>query len=143
MISEVEFGKNIIESAKIAACKIDDETLRKQAYALNIAAAAAADYFQENGLNAETKCSLFKIPAFIKDFEFADLYINGLRLDIRLTFDGETFTVPVSHKALGLEPSAYVVMKLDSFLSSAQILGFVPSAELTTNLQDETYRFYE
>ena len=90
----INTDKSIIEAAKLVACKIDDTELRKRTYALNIAANAAARYLNENNVIADTKQSLYKVPSFARNIELADIYVNGVRYDVRVTFDGKSFCIP-------------------------------------------------
>ena len=108
----VNIEKYINESAAVA-CKIEDKETRIRAYALNISAQAAAEALSKLGINADTKNSLFKISSFAKSFELADIYVNGCRLDVRITFDGTAFTIPKTHEKYDAVPCAYLVVKLD------------------------------
>ena len=98
MSKTIKLEKNIIESAKIIACKINDKDTRLRTYALNVAASAAAQCLDEMGLETDTKLSLYKISSFDRNFELADIYVNGIRFDVRITFDGKTFTIPKLHE---------------------------------------------
>lgn len=131
--------KNILESAKISACKINDKTARIRAYALNIAANAAAQYLDSHGLQSDTSISLYKIPSFEQDFEVADVYVKGFRLDVRISFDGKTFTIPKLHEKYSVQPLAYIVIKLDEKLEKAEFLGFAPTEGLTLPPSDNEY----
>ena len=143
MAEITNISKKTIERSKIVASKIEDKELRKRAYALNIAANTTAEYLTENGMVADTKLSLFRIPAFAKSMELADVYVKGIRLDVRLTFDGKTFTVPKIHEKYDAKPAAYIVVQLSKDLTKAQILGFVPSNELQDIKSNSEYLCYE
>lgn len=139
-MSEIfNLDKNILESAKISACKINDKTARIRAYALNIAANAAAQYLDRHGLQSDTSISLYKIPSFEQDFEVADVYVKGFRLDVRISFDGKTFTIPKLHEKYSVQPLAYIVVKLDEKLEKAEFLGFAPTEGLTLPPSDNEY----
>lgn len=139
MSVNIEIDKQTVESAKIAAYKIEDKDIRKRAYALNIAANSVAEYL--NGLNIETKTklSLFKVPSFAKNFELADLYAGDVRLDVRITFDGKTFSVPKTQEKYDAVPQAYIVVKLSQNLTTAEIIGFAPSNELEYEKTETEY----
>lgn len=139
-MSEIfNLDKNILESAKISACKINDKTARIRSYALNIAANAAAQYLDSHGLQSDTSISLYKIPSFQQDFEVADVYVKGFRLDVRISFDGKTFTIPKLHEKYSVQPLAYIVVKLDEKLEKVEFLGFVPTEGLTLPPSDNEY----
>ncbi len=135
----IKLEKNILESAKIIACKINDKDTRLRTYALNIAASAAAQCLDELGLETDTKLSLYKISSFDRNFELADIYVNGLRFDVRITFDGKTFTIPKIHEKYDAVPLAYIVVKLDKNLEEAEIKGFVEPKEITFEKTDSPY----
>ena len=142
MIDTMEISKKIIERSKIVASKIDDISIRKRVYALNLAANVAADYITDHGLQTDTNLSLFRIPSFAKNMELADIYINGLRLDVRLSFDGETFCIPKTHEKYDAKPYAYVVVQIEKGLQNANILGFVPASELEEVKSNTEYLGY-
>ncbi len=142
MAEVMDINKNILEKAKLVASKIEDVSIRKRVYALNIAANLAAEYITNAGLETDTALSLFRIPSFAKHLEFADIYINGLRLDVRISFDGKTFCIPKSQEIYDAKPYAYVVLKLEKGLKSAEILGFAPADSLEkTETKTEYYGY--
>lgn len=130
MTNIINLEKNILENAKISACKINDKETRIRAYALNIAANATAYYFDKIGLASDTGLSLYKIPSFQENFELADVYVKGFRFDVRISFDGKNFTIPKIHEKFGATPLAYVVISLNENLDIAEFLGFVPTEGL-------------
>lgn len=138
MTAKVNTDKNIVESAKIVACKIADKEIRKRTYALNIAANAAAKYFE-----ADTKQSLYKVPSLSANLEIADIYVNGVRYDVRVTFDGKTFCIPKVHQKYEAVPAAYIVVQFGSALKEVEILGFVPSADLDYEKTNSEYFCYQ
>ena len=134
----VNINNYINESAAIA-CKIEDKETRIRAYALNIAANAAAEALNKLGINADTKNSLFKISSFAKSFELADIYVNGCRLDVRITFDGTSFTIPKTHEKYDAVPCAYLVIKLDEKNKQAELLGYLDASKIEYNRTDTPY----
>ena len=138
----INTDKSIIEAAKLVACKIDDTELRKRTYALNIAANAAARYLNENNVIADTKQSLYKVPSFARNIELADIYVNGVRYDVRVTFDGKSFCIPKIQEKYDAVPAAYIVVQLENSLKEVEILGFIPSEKLTDNKANAEYYCY-
>lgn len=138
----INTDKSIIEAAKLVACKIDDTELRKRTYALNIAANAAVRYLNENNVIADTKQSLYKVPSFARNIELADIYVNGVRYDVRVTFDGKSFCIPKIQEKYDAVPAAYIVVQLENSLKEVEILGFIPSEKLTDNKANAEYYCY-
>lgn len=138
MALTVNIDKYINESAAVA-CKIEDKETRIRTYALNIAADAAVEALNKLGINADTKNSLFKISSFAKSFELADIYVNGCRLDVRITFDGAVFTIPKTHEKYDAVPCAYLVIKLDKKNKQAELLGYLDTSKTEYNRTDTPY----
>ena len=134
----VNIEKYINESAAIA-CKIEDKDIRIRTYALNLAAQAAEEALNKLGINTDTKNSLFKISSFAKSFELADIYVNSFRLDVRITFDGLTFTIPKTHEKYDAVPCAYLVIKLDEKNKQAELLGYLDSSKIEYTRTDSPY----
>ncbi len=144
MTQSVVLDKQVVEKSKMVACNVQDSETRKRAYALNIAANTVAKYLNtEFGIEVDTKYSLFRISSFVKNFEIADIYIDGLRLDVRISFDSKTFSIPKVHEKYNVNPLAYLVIGLDDTLENAQILGFIPQKELEKRKSDTDYVCYE
>lgn len=122
--------KQILENAKIIASKIDNKEARKRAYALAIGASCTAEYLNNSGIDIKTKLSLFKVASFAQNLELADIYAGDARLDVRVTFNDKTFSIPKTHEKYCAIPDAYIVIKLDSSLNEAEILGFTDSNSL-------------
>ena len=137
-LTEEKVDKYINESAAVA-CKIEDKETRIRTYALNIAADAAVEALNKLGINADTKNSLFKISSFAKSFELADIYVNGCRLDVRITFDGAVFTIPKTHEKYDAVPCAYLVIKLDEKNKQAELLGYLDTSKIEYNRTDTPY----
>ncbi len=125
MADKFIIDKQNIENAKNIASKIENKELRKRAYALGMAALTTADFLTENGIDTKTKLSLFRSPAFAKNLEIADIYSQDARLDVRLTFDENYFTIPKTHEIFETAPDAYIVVKPAANFESLEILGFV------------------
>ena len=141
MGSIINIEKFINQSAVIA-CKIEDKDTRIRTYALNIAAYAATEALNGIGLHTEIKDSLFRITSFCENFELADVYTNGFRLDVRVTFDGKTFTIPKTHQKYEAVPYAYLVVKLDEKNKQAELLGFVDTKTIEYDKTDSPYYYF-
>ena len=135
----VNIDTNITENAAVTACKINDRETRIRTYALNIAAQAAAMALTRRGIITLTKDSLFRISSFAQNFELADIYIDGFRFDVRITFDGQIFTVPKTHEKYDAVPYAYIVVKMDKTKKQVEILGFVDTKNIEYERTDSPY----
>ncbi len=130
----------IIENAKSIAAKIEDKNIRKRAYALAIGAISVSEFLSSEGIDIKTKLSLFRVPSVAKSIEIADIYFGDARLDVRVTFNDETFSIPKTHEKYSATPDAYIVLKLDSSLNNAEILGFINPKEI--EYPDSNFEYY-
>lgn len=130
----------IIENAKSIAAKIEDKNIRKRAYVLAIGAISVSEFLSSEGIDIKTKLSLFRVPSVAKSIEIADIYFGDARLDVRVTFNDETFSIPKTHEKYSATPDAYIVLKLDSSLNNAEILGFINPKEI--EYPDSNFEYY-
>ena len=105
----VNIDKKTIQTAGSIAVNIADASVRKRVYALGAAAITAAKYLSSIGIDVKTKYSLFRIPSLAKNLEIADIYAGDARIDVRISFDGKTFSVPKMQDKYGALPDAYFV----------------------------------
>lgn len=138
----INIDKKTIQTAASVSVDIEDTGVRKRVYALGAAALTAAKYLSSIGIDVKTKYSLFRIPSLAKNLEIADIYAGDARIDVRISFDGKTFSVPKMQNKYGAMPDAYFVLKVDSHLEYAEALGFVnPETLVLPESDNEYYNF--
>ncbi len=127
--------------AESIAYLIKDKRKRKYAF-LNICALfALKNYIEKNNYMHKpiTKTNLFRVPAIYEKFEFSDLYIGSVRLDVRVSLNGETFEIPKTQIKNSLAADFYVVLQPTRTPLKCEILGYIKKDDLIFDSQDEHY----
>lgn len=134
----------ITRNAKMSADNlivgIEDTSLRKKLFVYANIAESLVDFFENIGFSATTKPSLFKNTSISAKFDIADIFIENIRADIRIT-DDETagILIPKQHKELGIEPDIYIVASIDDELKSYEVQGFIPTEQLNFDKEIQDY----
>ncbi len=119
-------------------CKyIEDPEKRNRAVANAVAGNIAEKYFTE--IEVDTKSGLHNISYVLNNLEIADIYINNCYIDVRLYFNDNEMCVPKSLYDKGIEPSAFMFIKLTPDLSGGTVTGFVLSNEINTENESNGY----
>ena len=119
-----------MESAQTICASISDSEKRNRAVANVIAAKIARDYFDSDIYNIDTETGLYNICSIVEKYDISDIYINNSYVDVRICFSEEEMCVPKSHFDNDLLPSVYMFIKLNSEISSGQVIGFVRPEEI-------------
>ena len=112
--------KSALERAKNICNAIESSEERCHAVANTFAAKLAKDYFSD----IDTDSGLHNVPMLLTGLEIADIYVKGLRIEVRLVHEGASLTVPKIHYDKGILPFAYMFIKVDNNISQAELLGF-------------------
>ena len=112
-----------LDVAKNICNEISDLTMRNKAVANAFAAKFAANYF--SNINIDVDSGLHNIPLLLGKYDLADIYIEGLRIEVRLHIEGEPLIVPRIHFDAGILPFAYMFIKVDTELTNGELTGFV------------------
>ena len=130
MPKSIKIKSQIIDTAKNIAVNIENEEKRKSAYALAIGALSLADYLTDNGFDIDHKASLFKIPQVAEILEISDLYLDTLKIDVRVIFEDGSFYVPKSHETFETLPDIYAVVKIENNFEKFLPVGFIKTDNL-------------
>ena len=140
MDNELVLNEKDLSYAQVTCATIDDVSLRNKAVANVIAARTAFRYFMERQYQVDSESGLHNIPQFIAAEDISDIYVNGAYIDVRVYFSQDEISVPKSHFDKGIEPVAYMFIKLAQDLSVADVKGFIRPADIDkTNLSDGYY----
>lgn len=124
--------------AKIYASLLSDEFQRKRAYASILALYAFLNTLEKTPYEIQKAMTLFRNPVINEQYEISDLYVNGWHLDVRVVTGGDAVLIPKVHFDADIVPDYYVVVKVDSELKNAELIGFADKS----NLQKEAYDYH-
>lgn len=114
--------EELLDAAKSVCASIKDSNKRNRAVADVLAANLAKKYFTD--VDADIESGLHNSPKLLEDLDISDIYIKGNYIDVRLYFNENELCVPKSHYDLDILPVAYMFIKLDEEISSAEVTGF-------------------
>jgi len=126
--------------AKIYASLLSDEYQRKRAYASIAALYAFINLVEKLPVDVQKSMTLFRNPFINEQYEVSDLYINNWHLDIRVVTGGDAVLIPKIHYDCDIVPDFYVVIKIDSSLQNAELIGFADTANVNKEAFD--YHYY-
>ncbi len=144
MYNNIQITANDTKFAQGYTCDIEDEFLRKKLfYSLSIAS-ALKNHLNVNGFNFEMEDSLFQVPAIIENYEFVDIYIKNLPIQVAYTFENDTtVAIPKIHFEASIEPPMYIVAKLHSNLSSFDLIGTINTNFLNKVKENNKYIYVD
>ncbi len=126
--------------AKIYASLLSDEFQRKRAYASILALYSFLNTIEKEPYQVQKSMTLFRNPLINEQYEISDLYVNGWHLDIRVVTSGDAVLIPKIHYDADIVPDFYVVVRVDSVLKNAELIGIADTANVTKEPFD--YHYY-
>ncbi len=126
--------------AKIYASLLSDEFQRKRAYASILALYSFLNTIEKTSYQIQKSMTLYRNPLINEQYEISDLYVNGWHLDIRVVTGGDAVLIPKIHYDADIVPDFYVVIRVDSALKNAELIGIVDTANVTKEAFD--YHYY-
>lgn len=136
---ELIVTKDALKYAKIISASIEDDFQRKRAFASIVALDTFADYLLTKDVEINISKNLFKIAPISSEFEIADIYHNGWKLDVRVVVDEDFVTIPKKHFKFGITADFYVAIKLDKSMEKAQILGYIDVNSVNKKSKNDSY----
>ena len=126
--------------AKIYASLLSDEFQRKRAYASILALYSFLNTIEKEPYQVQKSMTLFRNPLINEQYEISDLYVNGWHLDIRVVTGGDAVLIPKIHYDADIVPDFYIVIRVDSVLKNAELIGIVDTVNVTKDAFD--YHYY-
>lgn len=116
--------------AKIYSSLIKDEFQRKRAYSSITALYALINLLEKTSNDIQKSMTVFRNPILNEQYEISDLYVNDWHIDVRIITKGNAFLVPKCHFDNNIVPDFYAVIKVDSKLENAELVGFADTKDL-------------
>ena len=123
-VIDLEIDEKARSYAKIYSSLIKDEFQRKRAYASITALYAFSNLISQTKYNIQKAMTMFRNPELNEKYEISDIYINNWHIDVRVETDADAFIIPRIHEEFSIEPDFYAIVKVDSSLKTAKLLGF-------------------
>ena len=132
-----------LKDAKLSSIDFADENTRKRVFLNILGARLAMKNLFGKKIQANNLYSLYTIHNVIEELDIADIYFEGIKIDVRLVFNREEIFIPKSHFKYDLLPDIYLVLELKEDLSSAEFIGFFEPKILNQQNANEDFYFHE
>lgn len=141
--SVIKIEEDDLQDAKLSTIDFTDKTTKKRAFLNVLGARLAMKMLFSQKIEATNLYSLYTIHNVIEELDIADIYFNGVKIDVRVVFNKEEIFIPKSHFQLGLLPDLYFVLELAQDFSGVEFLGFFEPKTLNTQNENKDFYFYE
>ena len=132
-------ANNLIEEQEFCGY-IADEKKRSCALANIIALKAAFEFFGRCGLEPRMEAAAHRIRKVFEELDISDLYIGGLRLDVRLGMASQdVFLIPCKHYEFGVTPDLYMFVDYDDTTGKTEVAGFLEPEKIDKSQHDDYY----
>lgn len=118
---------------------IADEHTRNRALANLIGIKVALEFFKKNGLPVTVANAAYKIKGLFEELDVADIYIDNVRLDVRLSLSKTEFTIPKKHYEYNVTPDLYMFVTYDESTAEAKVAGFISPNNVSHSKSDGYY----
>jgi hypothetical protein len=141
--NDIKIEEDDLEDAKLSSLDFADNITKKRVFANILGARLAMKMLFEYDIQANNLYSLYTIHNIIEELDLADIYIQDIKIDVRLIFNKDEIFVPKSHFEYDLLPDLYLVLQLQKDFSSVEFLGFFEPKTLNIQNTNKEFYFYE
>lgn len=141
--SSIKIEEDDLQDAKLSTLDFVDKAIRKRAFLNVLGARLAMKMLFSQKVDATNLYSLYTIHNVLSELDIADIYVQGIKIDVRVVFDKEEIFIPKSHFELDLLPDLYLVFDLAQDFSCVEFLGFFEPKTLNTQNENKDFYFYE
>ena len=141
--SVINIEEDDLQDAKLSSLDFQDKTTKKRAFLNVLGARLAMKMLFSQKIEATNLYSLYTIHNVLEELDIADIYFQGLKIDVRIVFNKEEIFIPKSHFEFDLLPDLYLVLDLAQDFSCVEFLGFFEPKTLNTQNENKDFYFYE
>lgn len=135
--TKILIKENDLDFARKICNEINENDIRNRSVANVLATKLATNIFE--GYEIDTESSLTTIPQFLLRNNISDIYINNCYIDIRLCLKDSELKIPRDNFDKELFPTAYMFIKIDENISTAEVLGFITPDNVNRDSVDLDY----
>lgn len=132
-----------VKDAKLSSAGFPDGSLKQRAFVDVLGARLAMKSLFSQKIEANNFYSLYSIHSVLKELDIADIYFQGIKIDVRLVFNPDEIFIPKSHFEYDLLPDVYVVLQLKEDFSAAEFLGYFEPQDINKENANKDFYFYE
>lgn len=132
-----------VKDAKLSSAGFPNGSLKQRAFVDVLGARLAMKSLFSQKIEANNFYSLYSVHSVLKELDIADIYFQGIKIDVRLVFNSDEIFIPKSHFEYDLLPDVYVVLQLKEDFSAAEFLGYFEPQDINKENANKDYYFYE
>lgn len=132
-----------VKDAKLSSAGFPDGSLKQRAFVDVLGARLAMKSLFSQKIEANNFYSLYSIHSVLKELDIADIYFQGIKIDVRLVFNPDEIFIPKSHFEYDLLPDVYVVLQLKEDFSAAEFLGYFEPQDINKENTNKDFYFFE
>ena len=140
---EIKIEEDDLKDAKLSSIDFSNQSIKKRAFINILGARLAMKQLFSQHIEANNLYSLYTIHSVLEEIDIADIYFQGIKIDVRLVFNNEEIFIPKSHFEYNLLPDLYLVLNIKQDMSSAEFLGFFEPDKLDKKNENKNFYFYE
>jgi len=141
--SVIEIDEDDLKDANLSVADFVDKKNKKRAFVDVLGARLAMKMLFEQKIEANNLYSLYSIQSVLEEFDLSDIYLDGIKIDVRLVFNRNEIFIPKTHFEYDLLPDVYLVLQLQKDSPSAEVLGFFEPKNLNKQNASKNFYFYE
>lgn len=139
----IKIEEDDLNDAKLSSLDFDNLSIRKRAFINVLGARIAMKMLFSKKIEANNVYSLYTIHNVLEDLDIADVYVQDIKIDVRLVFDRNEIFIPKKHFELDILPDLYLVLQLKEDFSCAEPLGFFEPKDLNKANHNSDFYFYD
>lgn len=132
-----------LKDAQLSSMDFADDATKKRAFINVLGARLAMKFLFTKKVEANNLYSLYSIHKILSELDIADIYFEGIKIDVRLVFNKEEIFIPKSHFQYDILPNAYLVLTLEEDLSSVEFLGYFEPKDIDKKNENKDFYFFE
>lgn len=141
--SVIKIAEEDLKDAKLSSIDFTEENVKKRAFIDVLGARLAMKLLFSQKIQANNIYSLYTIHNVLEELDMADIYYQGIKIDVRLVFDKNEIFIPKQHYEYDLLPDLYLILCIKDNLSSAECLGFFEPKHLDKANANKDFYFFE
>lgn len=144
MYDNIQINANDTQFAQKYTINIEDEFLRKKLFYTISITSSLKNFLSKSGLAFNIDDSLFQIPQVLENYEYVDIYLRNLPIQVAYTFENDTtVALPKVHFEASIEPKMYLVARLHSDLTSFDLIGTINTNFLNKVSENNKYIYVD
>ncbi|MDD3149594.1 MAG: DUF1822 family protein [Candidatus Gastranaerophilales bacterium] len=140
-----KFDSEFIKKIKESMPYVEDINTRKRIFVSCLGVSFVEEFLDKQKIASITNINMLQNPLISGQFDIADIYAEGARIDVRVSVGDDTsqMWIPRVHFDDQILPDFYIAIKVNSSFSEGEIIGFIETNGLITSLGNKNYYFVE